>query len=166
MKTFAKLMSAWLPVAAVWAQAPQVQQAASGVAVRSLLDRACVSCHTGPQAAGGLSLDSPGGMTKGGKSGAVIVPGNAGASPLFQRVVATDRSVRMPLGGPPLREEQIALLKQWIDEGAVWPAVVEARKHWSYVKPVRPPVPVVRGTPRNPIDNFILARLQTEKLNF
>ena len=62
------------------------------------------------------------------------------------------------------------MLKKWIDEGAVWPAAAEAgntagaRKHWSYVKPVRPPVPSVNGTLRNPIDHFILARLQKEKL--
>jgi mono/diheme cytochrome c family protein len=181
MKTFANMMSALLPIAAVWAawaQTPQVQQAnpeskaVSGVAIRSLLDSACVSCHSGPQAAGGLSLDTPAGMTKGGRSGAVVSPGNASASLLFQRVVATDRAVRMPLGITPLRADQIAILKKWIDEGAVWPAVAEAGntaaalRHWSYIKPVRPPVPSVSGELRNPIDNFILARLQKEKLNF
>jgi hypothetical protein len=73
--------------------------------------------------------------------------GNAVASPLFQRVVSSDRAVRMPLGVTPLRGEQVAMLRKWIDDGAVWPAVGRpqrwARKHWSYIKPVRPPVPPV-----------------------
>ena len=78
----------------------------------------------------------------------------------------------MPLGGTPLRADQIATLKRWIDGGAVWPATAEDRtaggiqKHWSYIKPVRPPVPSVNGAVRNPIDNFILARLQKENLTF
>ena len=170
MRTFASIVSTGLLTAAMWAWAQSTKT--SGAEIRSLLDSACVSCHSGAQAAGGLSLDSPAGMAKGGKSGAVIVPGNASASPLFQRVVSSDRAVRMPLGITPLRAEQIAMLRKWIDDGAVWPVVaeagnaIEARRHWSYIKPVRPPVPSVKGTLRNPIDHFILARLQTEKLSF
>jgi hypothetical protein len=177
MNMFARIMSVCFPVAAVcavWAQAPQTRQPdpSSGVAIRSLLDNSCVSCHSGPQAAGGLSLESPAGMAKGGKSGSAVAPGNASASLLYQRVVATDRAVRMPLGGSPLRADQAAMIRKWIDEGAVWPAEsgagnpTGARKHWSYTKPVRPSVPSVSGTVRNPIDNFVLARLQKEKLNF
>ena len=40
------------------------------------------------------------------------------------------------------------------------------QKHWSYIKPVRPTIPTVNGTTRNPIDNFILTRLEKEKLRF
>ncbi len=158
-----------------WAQAPPIRQAvadSSAAEIQSLLTTLCVSCHSGAQAAGGLTLDSRAGMVKGGKSGPAVVPGIAGASPLFQRVAASDRALRMPLGGTPLSGEQIAAIKRWIDEGAVWPATVEpanvarARNHWSYIKPVRPPVPSVNGALRNPIDNFILARLQKENLKF
>src|SRR5512141_2214292 len=119
MKTFARILGIWVPVAAVWAvwaQAPQGRQADSEI--KTLLDRSCVSCHSGAQAAGGLSLDSPAGIAKGGKSGAAVTPGNASTSPLFQRVVATDRAVRMPLGGSPLNAGQIASIKRWIDDGA------------------------------------------------
>src|SRR5215467_12117336 len=168
MNPFSKAIGLCLLVAAVgaaWAQAPQVDPD-----IRSLLDRACFSCHRGENAAGGLSLDSSAGISKGGKSGAVVVPGNAGGSLLFQRVVSSDRAARMPLGGSPLPAEQVAVIRKWIDEGAVWTAGVgntaAVRKHWSYVKPVRPPVPSVNGAVRNPIDNFVLARLQKEKLNF
>ena len=109
---------------------------------------------------------------KGGLGGPAIVAGNSEASRLIHRVEGRGNEKQMPLGGTPLRAEQIATLKRWIDGGAVWPATAEDRnvagiqKHWSYIKPVRPPVPSVNGTVRNPIDNFILARLQKEKLKF
>ena len=74
MRTFARIVSAWL-LAAAWALAQTPKT--SGEEIRSLLDSTCVSCHSGAQAAGGLSLDSPAGIAKGGKSGAVVVPGNA-----------------------------------------------------------------------------------------
>jgi hypothetical protein len=168
MNPFSKVIGVCLLVLAVWAAWAQAPQ--DDPDIRSLLDRACVSCHSGAKAAGGLSLNSSAGITKGGKSGAVVVPGNAASSLLLQRIVSTDRAVRMPLGGSPLRAEQIAVIRKWIDEGAVWPAGVGSmaavRKHWSYVKPVRPPVPSVDGVVWNPIDNFVLARLQKEKLNF
>src|SRR5438045_3901916 len=99
-----------------WAQAPQIRQpaagtkAASAAEVQTLLATSCVSCHSGAQAAGGLRLDSQAGITKGGKSGPAVTPGKAGASPLFQRLVASDRALRMPFGGTPLRSEQIATI--------------------------------------------------------
>ena len=73
--------------------------------------------------------------------------GNSAGSRLIQRVEGRGNEKQMPLGGTPLRAEQIATLRNWIDAGAVWPAGagdgvdVPIQKHWSYVKPVRPPVP-------------------------
>src|SRR5436190_7499096 len=125
MKKFVQITIIWLLVAAASAgwQAPPIRQGAaetkavSAAEIHSLLATSCISCHSGAQAAGGLRLDSRAGMAKGGKSGPAVVPGNAGASPLFQRVAASDRALRMPLGGTPLAREQIATLKRWIDEG-------------------------------------------------
>ena len=109
-------------------------------------------------------------MAKGGTSGPAVVPGNSAASRLIHRVEGRGNEKQMPLGGTPLRSDQIATLKRWIDAGAVLPAgmtsLTATQKHWSYVKPVQPPVPSVNGTVRNPIDNFILARLQKENLKF
>ena len=88
---------------------------------------------------------------KGGLSGPVIVAGNSDASRLIHRLEGRGNEKQMPLGGTPLRAEQIATLKRWIDGGAVWPATAEdsnvaaIQKHWSYIKPVRPPVPSVNG---------------------
>src|SRR5205807_2420261 len=63
--------------------------------------------------------------------------------------------------GPPLSARQIALLRAWIDQGAPWPADATPT-HWAYVKPLQPALPAVKGTarPRNPIDAFVLARLE------
>ena len=93
----------------------------------------------------------------------VIVPGKATASELMKRVQSNDPDEVMP---PPrsnkkLSATQIASLRKWIDSGAAW------GQHWSFVKPERPPVPeskIAHGDVRNPIDNFILARLAREGL--
>jgi len=91
----------------------------------------------------------------------------------MQRVEGRGGEPRMPFNGPPLAREQIATLKLWIDEGADWPGAAEARdqsppKHWAYVKPVKPALPAVKHAAlvRNPIDNFILARLEEEGLTY
>jgi hypothetical protein len=81
----------------------------------------------------------------------------------------------MPMGGDPLKPEQIELLRQWIEQGAVWPASEESQisnlkseipTHWAYKKPIRPPIPTVKNQAwaRNPIDAFVLARLEKEGL--
>src|SRR5437763_12897239 len=106
-----------------WAQAPQLRPRAAGTKavsaaeLEALLATSCVSCHSGAQAAGGLRLASRAGITKGGKSGLAVMPGNAGASPLFQRLVASDRASRMTSGGTPLRREQNETIKRWNDIG-------------------------------------------------
>src|SRR5262245_52990875 len=121
MKKLLKITGKYALAAAVWgclAQVPQNGPEASASEVQSLLAKSCASCHSGAQPAGGLRLDSLAGGAQGGKSGAVILPGNAAASLLFQRVNTPDRALRMPLGGTPLASEQIALLRNWIDGGA------------------------------------------------
>src|ERR1051326_8128150 len=138
--------------------------------VKPILEASCFGCHSGAAPKSQLRLDSRAGAIRGGLGGPVIVAGNSEASRLVHRVEGRGNEKRMPLGGAPLRAEQIATLRKWIDGGAVWPVTAEniaaARKHWSYIKPVRPPVPPVNGTVRNPIDNFVLARLEKEKLTF
>ncbi len=92
----------------------------------------------------------------------MIVPGNAAESRLFQRISASDKEMRMP---PPtaqrhLSDKQVELIRRWIDAGAKW------ETHWAYSAPKRPDLPVVKKTtwPKNPIDAFILARLELEGL--
>src|SRR5499433_3545743 len=96
-----------------------------------------------------------------------IVPGDPANSQLIQRITSTNPAVRMPRSqggaaeGEPLTERQIALLTRWIEQGAAW------QKHWSFNPPTRPELP--KGLKdanwvRNPIDAFVLERLEREGL--
>ncbi|HUS07879.1 MAG TPA: PSD1 and planctomycete cytochrome C domain-containing protein [Bryobacteraceae bacterium] len=140
--------------------------------VKPILVSSCLGCHTGAKAGGQWRVDSKALAMKGGISGPVIVPGNSAQSRLMHRVLGKGGEKQMPLGGQPLTPVQIATLQRWIDAGAPWvdvstasaPAVPD--KHWAYRKPVRPELPATKQTAwvRNPIDNFILARLDKEGL--
>jgi hypothetical protein len=92
----------------------------------------------------------------------VIIPGNATKSLLIWRVTHEDPEERMPPpdSGHALTDKHIALLRRWIDEGAVWDS------HWAYSPPKQPALPAVGRTDwvRNPIDGFILTRLEREGL--
>jgi mono/diheme cytochrome c family protein len=92
----------------------------------------------------------------------VIVPGHAADSLVMQHVTSTDPEKVMPPPetGHSLTPKQIDLLRRWMDEGAKWDT------HWAYVTPVRPELPPVhdRAWTRNPIDRFVLARLDREGL--
>ena len=72
----------------------------------------------------------------------------------------------MPNRGAPLNQAQIALIREWINQGAIWPDTMAPVKHWSYVAPVRPALPKIANArwPRNAIDHFVLARLEQENL--
>jgi hypothetical protein len=85
-----------------------------------ILDSNCVECHGEEKTKGGLRMDSFDRLMKGGKDGAVIVAGDPDKSLLFQRVtLPPDQKHFMPAEGkPPLRPEEIALIKAWIQQGA------------------------------------------------
>ncbi len=88
----------------------------------------------------------------------MIVPGKPDESELLVRVGADDEALRMPPvdTGKRLTDEQIGLLRKWIEQGA------EYSQHWSFSKPQRPELPAVQDQqwPVNPIDRFILQRLE------
>ena len=143
--------------------------------IQPIFNAHCVSCHGTKKAAGQLRLDNKMAAMKGSISGAVILPGNSQASILLARVTGSDGQAKMPLGGDSLTPQQIALLRQWIEQGAVWEdkSEVGSRKseesspmHWAYKKPIRPAIPTVKNQAwvRNPIDAFVLARLEKEGL--
>ncbi|HXA48796.1 MAG TPA: DUF1549 domain-containing protein, partial [Candidatus Acidoferrum sp.] len=121
------------------------------------LATSCYGCHGAKLQMGGLRLDS--------RASAVakaIVAGDAERSPLIARLTATGSVARMPMNAAPLPAEKIALLRKWIDAGAPWPATdAVAKTHWAFVAPMRPAVP--KAAP-NPIDAFILKRLEREGL--
>ena len=158
-----------------------------------ILSARCRACHNDARRYSGLSLDSADGLLDGSLHGPVVVPGDPNASRLYRRVARLERPY-MPLsstGGPgePMPEAEVALLKLWIGEGAHWPRdevaerqkttrmqvlkkleerpiTAKEREWWSFQKPLRPPVPQVRNRSlvRNPIDAFVLAKLESQGL--
>lgn len=132
--------------------------------IRPILSENCFACH-GPDPESrkaGLRLDTKDGATAIHDGHAAIVPGQPDESALIRRIVAADPEERMPPAetGKVIKPEQIELIRRWIAEGAEWP------QHWAFVPPQRPPVPGTANTgwARNPIDSFVLQRLEREGL--
>ncbi len=133
--------------------------------IQPILSENCYACH-GPDEAkieGGLRLDVQELAFKGGDSGKAIVPGKADASLIMERILHTDPKEVMP---PPdkkkrLPPEKVKLIRDWINQGAEWGT------HWAFQTPERPPVPEVKNKAwvKNPIDAFVLEKLESEKLS-
>ncbi|MCR9198038.1 MAG: DUF1553 domain-containing protein [Planctomycetaceae bacterium] len=128
--------------------------------VRPILAEHCFSCHGFDSASreADLRLD----LRDAAVAAAAIVPHDVDGSEAIARVTADDPDVVMPPPEfkKPLSAEQVATLKRWIEEGA------EYQKHWAFLAPQPPAVPDVTPAswPRNPIDHFVLRRLQQEQL--
>jgi hypothetical protein len=109
--------------------------------IQPILAQRCYDCHGLEAPKAGLHLTTRVHALAGGRSGApALVPGSAEKSELFQRVISPHEDEIMPQKGDRLKPAEIALLKRWIEEGAVWP---EGLMHWAYVAPLRPAVPVI-----------------------
>jgi uncharacterized membrane protein len=136
--------------------------------VQPIFARRCYQCHAGDKVESELHLDSREGALRGGKSGhAAIVPGKPAASELVKLTKGEDAKRAMPPKGGSLEAPQIAVLEAWIAQGAKWSTGSESESwHWAYRPPVRVNPPAVHDTnwARNPIDQFILARLEAEGL--
>src|SRR5258708_4524559 len=155
------------------AKARQVDVARDVVTI--LQDR-CFGCHGAEQQMSGLRLDSREGALRGGYSGPAIQPGKSAQSTLIQLISGVDPKRIMPLSGPRLAPGEIDTLRSWIDQGAKWPtsksppnddALPSASgrsTHWSFQPVGLPKPPTVRDSAfaRNPIDNFVLARLEAK----
>lgn len=134
--------------------------------IRPILSDKCFQCH-GPDATqrkAKLRLDSAQAALAPAASGSpAIVPGKSDESELYRRLISSDHDERMPPAktGKPLTAAEIQKLKTWVDEGANYEA------HWAFIPPVRPQLPRVHHEQwvRNPIDQFILARLEKEGLS-
>ncbi len=136
--------------------------------IAPIFRESCISCHADqPQAQ--LRLDTLAGVLHGGIAGKSVIPGDAKHSILYRRLTGEDKP-QMPFGLDPLSAKQIALVRAWIDQMGKADAAIAGgdgpKKHWSYIKPVRPEPPAVKtpGWVRNSIDNFVLARLEKEGL--
>ena len=154
--------------------------------VRPLLVTRCFECHGNGRTKGGLSLASMAGLLAGGESGVAVVPRQPEASLLLAAVRHTG-DLQMPPDGK-LSEVEIADLALWIESGAFWPAnsVIDGvdksngdamrtpgrpitaadRAFWSFRPVGNPAAPMVRDAawPRDPIDAFVLSKLESQGL--
>ena len=89
--------------------------------IQPILQNTCSECHGPTKVKAKLRLDSRAGVMKGGDTGAVVVPGNSDKSLIVRRLLGLDGEDRMPKDGDPLPAAQIALIRSWIDQGAIGP---------------------------------------------
>jgi len=133
--------------------------------IRPILADACFHCH-GPDPGSrkaSLRLDTEAGFfSSREKEGPTIVKGDPDKSPLYQRLITTDEDDLMPPPDQhkPLKPAQIAMIRDWIAQGAPW------QPHWAFMVPQRANLPEVKqaGWTRNAIDNFVLAKLEATGL--
>ena len=129
--------------------------------IRPLLSSNCLICH-GPdeeERAADLRFDTEEGSRADLGGYAAVVPGDADASELIARITTEDEDLRMPPEGKgrQFTDDEVALIRRWIEQGG------EYDTHWSYQVPRRPALPSVKqtGWPRNEIDQFVLAELES-----
>ncbi|MBL8296596.1 MAG: DUF1553 domain-containing protein [Bryobacterales bacterium] len=132
--------------------------------IRPILSDKCFLCH-GPDAKTKnipLRLDLEDTAKAEFQGRRAVVEGNPEHSTLIHRITAEKPALRMPPAytGVKLTEDEIGKLRQWIVQGAKW------QRHWSFIPPQRPTVPAVKNAAwvRNPIDTFVLERLEREGL--
>jgi cytochrome c553 len=150
--------------------------------VRPLLVANCTTCHGAEKQKGGLRLDSRAALLKGGDTGPALKPGDP-ANSLLVQLVRYDGDIKMPPKGK-LADDDIATLTAWVKGGAPWPDTgagpasgpggtvvlhARAKAHWSFQPVKRPAVPEItnhKSQITNPVDAFLLAKLQAAGLTF
>ena len=124
--------------------------------IQPILEKNCYSCHGEKLQSAGLRLDRK----------ESVVPKR---DQIYSRIAGLGNLPRMPMGGK-ISDSEMALVKSWVDAGAPWSdtpvSSAPKKKHWAFVAPVRPALPTVKNTKwaRNPVDRFILAKLESEGL--
>lgn len=139
--------------------------------VQPILTRSCVQCHGPKKQEAGLRLDSGAALLRGSDNGVVAQPKEAAKSRLLIAISGgTDEISKMPPKGPALDPVEIALIKQWIEQGAAVAGdsggSATKSEHWAFRRPVRPRLPAVRHPEwtANEIDRFVIARLEASQL--
>ena len=135
--------------------------------VLPLLEDYCMDCHGPEKQKSGFRVDRRVYLLKGGDSGfPAMVSGDLKKSFMLELIKSKDPEERMPPKGDPLFDDEIALLEQWIKEGAVWPGQMndkleEGTDHWSFLPVERPKVPKATD---HPVDAFLDSRLKKEEI--
>src|SRR5438067_11421881 len=133
--------------------------------VRPILSDKCYSCHGSDAVAKKipLRLDSEAAAKADLGGRRAVIEGDPGASQMIRRINSGNKALRMPpaYSGLKLTDREIETLRQWIGEGAKW------QKHWSFIPPARAALPALKNAvwTRNPIDAFVLQRLEREELS-
>jgi mono/diheme cytochrome c family protein len=151
-----------VPACLTWAADPLPPAAKTPVDfardIEPLLRARCALCHGSQQQMKGLRFDQKASTMS------VVTPGHSADSKLIRMVAGLEGKSVMPPMGARLTAAEIGRLRAWIDQGAKWSD--GGAPHWSFVKPSRPAPPAVRNASwvRNPIDNFVAAKLDAEKI--
>ena len=140
--------------------------------IQPIFSQHCYRCHGSDKQEGELRWDVKSAALKGGASGPAIVPGDSAGSRMIRLVAGLERDLIMPKKGERLTPIQIGLLRAWIDQGAHWPDTAVGKTDdksdwWSFKPAIRRALPGVKNKKwaRNPIDLFVLAKLEAEKMS-
>ena len=131
--------------------------------IRPILVKHCVGCHGGPKQAGGVNfLHREGALSESDSGSPPILPGDPEGSYMLDRIMDPDDDFRMPPAehGRRLTDREAALVRRWIEQGAVW------QEAWALTPPhaTEPPEVKLANWPRGDVDRFILSRLESEGL--
>jgi cytochrome c553 len=141
--------------------------------IRPIFEANCFECHGSEKQKNGLRLDDKVSAFRGGDTGEAIIPGKSKESLLFQAITGTakNKGLVMPKGKERLSEKHVLAIGNWIDQGAFWPGNADGgqrRKsgHWAFqpigvVEPLKPNNP---SWIKNPIDAFVLAKLEEKQI--
>ncbi len=152
--------------------APAAHKIDFATELQPLFAERCFDCHGVKKQESGMRADSRADLIKGGDTGPSVVVSNSGGSILVQVLAGTHADLaQMPKKKEKFTDEQIGLVRAWIDQGAVWEDAGAKKfsyntNHWAFKAPVRAALPAVSDEKwaRTPVDHFILAKLDAEKL--
>ena len=141
--------------------------------VQPIFRKHCFECHGSGNEEGSLNLGIRARVMEGGEHGPAIVKGDSLTSLLIHRIASQDENQVMPPDGERLSDEQIGILRAWIDQGAEWPSDADvkdprlerARQHWAFQRLGPVSVPESDSSwPKTSIDRFILDSLNQKGL--
>ncbi|MAW59363.1 MAG: hypothetical protein CMJ94_00860 [Planctomycetes bacterium] len=160
--------AAWVPAVLLATGPADQNRSATGEEVdflrevKPILAEKCLACHGPDEPEADLRLDTAAGAFADLGGYAAVVPGNRQDSELWFRITTEDARDRMPPAehGEPLTPEETEILGRWIDEGAPW------QEHWGFAdwREVQAPAVQDEDWIRDPIDRFVLARLEQQDL--
>src|SRR6185369_15247047 len=158
------LLPAWLVLSLAWSVA-DAEPVDYGKDVKGVLKSRCFACHGALKQEAMLRLDTVAAMQKGGESGPVIKAGDTAGSLIISRITHADAAERMPPEGePPLKAEQIAAIKAWIEQGARGipgeQPEADPREHWAFKKPTKIPLIIPPGNTSSSALDFLISAQQ------